>query len=71
MARAQAAGTGLFHDDPRIVWAIEQFGSVEGMRVLELGPLEAAHTTLFDRHGPAGIALNRSQQAFVLALSHR
>ena len=47
------AGTGLFHDDPRIVWAIEQFGSVEGMRVLELGPLEAAHTTLFDRHGPA------------------
>jgi hypothetical protein len=47
------AGSGFFHDDPRIAWALEQFGSVEGKRVLELGPLEAAHTTFIDRHAPS------------------
>jgi hypothetical protein len=46
------AGSGAFYQDPRIVWAIEQFGSIEGRRILELGPLEAAHTWLLEQHRP-------------------
>jgi hypothetical protein len=47
------AGTAVLHEDPRIFWAMEQFGSVAGKRLLELGPLEAAHTSILDRHNPA------------------
>ena len=47
------AGTGHFYHDPRILWALEQFGSLEGKSVLEIGPLEASHTYLLERHGPA------------------
>ena len=39
------AGAGFFHDE-RIRWAIERFGDLAGRNVLELGPLEAAHTTM-------------------------
>jgi hypothetical protein len=46
------AGSGFFHNDPRIAWAVEQFGPIEGKRVLELGPLEAAHTAFIDRQSP-------------------
>jgi hypothetical protein len=49
------AGIGAFYNDPRIIWAIEQFGSVEGRKILELGPLEAAHTYLLERSGAAAI----------------
>jgi hypothetical protein len=52
-AAGVTAGTGFFHNDPRIAWALEQFGPVEGKRILELGPLEAAHTTFIDRQAPA------------------
>jgi hypothetical protein len=51
-AAGVTAGIGSLHDDPRIAWALEQFGSIEGKRILELGPLEAAHTALIDRQAP-------------------
>lgn len=63
------AGAGHFHDDPRILWALEQFGSIEGKRVLELGPLEAAHTTLIDRREPAVLhAVEANKLAFLRCL---
>lgn len=49
------AGPVHLHNDPRILWAIEQYGSLEGRRILEIGPLEAAHTYMLDKHGPAVI----------------
>ena len=49
------AGRGAFYHDPRILWAIEQFGSIEGRKILELGPLEASHTWLLEQHGPGEI----------------
>jgi hypothetical protein len=49
------AGSGAFYHDPRILWAIEQFGSIEGRRILELGPLEASHTWLLEQHRPSEI----------------
>jgi len=47
------AGSIALFDDPRIHWAIEQFGDLADKRVLELGPLEAAHTSMLDRCNPA------------------
>lgn len=47
------AGKVHLHNDPRIHWAIEQFGSLAGKRILEIGPMEAAHTYMLDQHGPA------------------
>jgi hypothetical protein len=49
------AGSGAFFHDPRIYWAIEQFGSIEGKSILELGPLEASHTWLLEQHRPGEI----------------
>ncbi len=51
------AGLGAFYNDGRILWALERFGSLEGHKILELGPLEAAHTSL----------LARNQKPFALA----
>jgi len=50
-----AAGHGAFYNDPRILWALKQFGSIEGRKILELGPLEASHTWLLEQHGPSEI----------------
>ena len=47
------AGKVHLHHDPRILWAIEQMGSLSGKHILEIGPLEAAHTWLLDQHGAA------------------
>lgn len=52
---AVTAGHVPLYQDPRIFWAIEQFGSLEGRKVLELGPLEASHTYILERAGAAGI----------------
>lgn len=49
------AGEGAFYADPRILWAVEQLGSVAGKTVLELGPLEASHTWLLEQYGPAAL----------------
>jgi hypothetical protein len=49
------AGAHPFYSDPRIVWALEQFGSIQGKNILELGPLEASHTFLISQHGPKRI----------------
>jgi hypothetical protein len=47
------AGPGAFYNDTRILWALEQFGSIEGHKILELGPLEASHTYMLEQHGAA------------------
>jgi hypothetical protein len=47
------AGDHHLHGDPRIHWAISQFGSLDQRRVLEVGPLEGMHTYLLNQQGPA------------------
>jgi hypothetical protein len=44
----------LFADE-RLVWLFEQTGGIEGWNILELGPLEAAHTTMLHVKGAAAI----------------
>jgi hypothetical protein len=63
------AGRGAFYHDPRILWAIEQFGSIEGRKILELGPLEASHTWLLEQHGPSEIhAIEANKLSFLRCL---
>jgi hypothetical protein len=63
------AGPGAFTDDPRILWALEKFGSIEGCKILELCPREAHHTYLLERHGAALIhAIEPNKLAFLRCL---
>ncbi|MBW4446672.1 MAG: class I SAM-dependent methyltransferase [Spirirestis rafaelensis WJT71-NPBG6] len=54
LASLQAGQLPLF-EDSRIEWAVKQLGGVEGKRILELGPLEAAHTYMLEQMGAASI----------------
>jgi hypothetical protein len=64
----QAGQLPLF-DDPRIHWAIEALGGVQGKKVLELGPLEGGHTYVLERAGAQSIlAIEASTKAFLKCL---
>jgi hypothetical protein len=59
---------GLF-DDGRITWGIEALGEIGGRRILELGPLEGAHTSMLDRLGATEIvSIEANRRAFLRCL---
>lgn len=62
------AGVVPLFDDPRIHWVIDQVGGVDGLRVLELGPLEAGHTAMLDRAGAQVVAVEANTRAFLKCL---
>lgn len=63
------AGPAAFYCDPRIVWALEQFGPLEGRDILELGPLEASHTYMIEQRRPASIlAIEANRLSFLRCL---
>ena len=45
------AGHVHLYNDDRIRWCLEETGSIEGWRVLELGPLEGMHTYMLAQAG--------------------
>lgn len=55
-------------DDDRVRWAIETIGGVDGARVLELGPLEAGHTTMLEHAGAQVTAVEAHTRAFLRCL---
>ena len=63
------AGIPVFYSDDRIVWLIQQFGSLEGKKILELGPLEASHTYMLSQAGAGSItAIEANKLAFLRCL---
>jgi hypothetical protein len=54
-------------DDARIKWLPSQF-DVFSKSVLELGPLEAGHTTMLERAGAAVMAIESNKGAFLRSL---
>ena len=63
------AGNVALYNDPRILWGIEQMGSLEGKRVLELGPLEASHTYMLEQRKPAVLhAIEANRLSFLRCL---
>src|SRR5512136_1168112 len=64
------AGSMPLFSDPRISWAAEQLGGVEGRRVLELGPLEGGHSYLLERLGASSIvAVEGNARAYLKCLT--
>ncbi|HEX5501638.1 MAG TPA: class I SAM-dependent methyltransferase [Thermomicrobiales bacterium] len=63
------AGTVPLFEDARITWGAEQFGGFAGKTVLELGPLEGAHTAMLARLGAASItAIEANTRAYLKCL---
>lgn len=62
------AGTTPLFEDPRITWTIERAGGVQGKRVLELGPLEAGHTSMLHTAGATVVSVESNTRAYVKCL---
>jgi hypothetical protein len=62
------AGSIPLFDDPRIKWCLEHFGPVAGCHVLELGPLEGAHTSILDAAGATVEAIEANKLAYMRCL---
>ena len=63
------AGTTPLFEDPRILWAAEQFGGFKHQRVLELGPLEGGHSYMLESLGADSvIAVEASKRAYLKCL---
>lgn len=62
------AGSVPLFQDGRIAWAIEQADGVAGKRVLEIGPLEGAHTAMLARAGASVEAVEANRLAYLRCL---
>jgi hypothetical protein len=62
------AGTLPLFADERIKWAIERYGNLSGRLVLELGALEAGHTSMLHAAGANVIAIEANKLAFLRCL---
>jgi hypothetical protein len=63
------AGAAELFEDPRVKWAFERIGGVSNQKVLDLGPLEGAHSYMAERAGSSqvvGVEANR--KAFLKCL---
>lgn len=66
---AAVAGTAPLYADGRVSWCLEQFGSVAGRKILELGPLEAMQTYMLDQQQPEFIhAVEANKLSFLRCL---
>ena len=63
-----SAGDLALFEDVRLNWAIQQFGMLEGKAVLELGPLEGAHTFKLTSCGAQVDAVEANKNAFLRCL---
>jgi hypothetical protein len=63
------AGTIPLFEDPRVSWALQELGSIEGQNVLELGPLEGGHSFMLERAGAQSIiSIEANTRAFLKCL---
>ncbi len=64
------AGWAPLFDDPRVKWAVEKLGPIDGMDVLELGPYEGGHTYQLEKVHNAGrlTAVEANPRAFLRCL---
>jgi hypothetical protein len=62
------AGNLVHFPDERVLWAIARYGSVANANVLEIGPMEGAHTFLLQHHGAHVTAVEANKRAFLKCL---
>jgi hypothetical protein len=65
------AGAYHFFDDGRIAWLLERCGHLGGKQVLEIGPLDGAHTTMLHQAGAQILAIEAKRQSFLRCLVTR
>ncbi len=68
---AIAGDAGHFDSDPKPAWAAQTLGSnnrLDGLSVLELGPLEAGNTYNLERLGAAVLAIEANVEAYLKCL---
>lgn len=64
-----SAGKMPLFEDPRVLWAVERFGGLQGDRVLELGPLEAGHSYIAQKGGAREVVgIEGNARAFMKCL---
>lgn len=64
------AGALPLFGDPRLLWAVERLGGVQGRRVLELGPLEGGHSWMLEQLGASQVvAVEASTRAYLKCLT--
>ena len=65
-----AEDTGGFDgfNDERIDWLLDELGGVKGKKILELGPLEGAHTYMLERAGGEVVSIEGNHGAFLRCL---
>jgi hypothetical protein len=67
--RVSRPGTAFLFEDARISWLMEVLGGVSGLNVLELGPLEAGHSTMLEQAGVGSVlAIEANTRAFMKCL---
>jgi Protein of unknown function (DUF1698) len=57
----------LFRDE-RVQWSLQRLGDLNGREVLELGPLEGAHTYQLDRAGAHVTAIEGNKRSYLKCL---
>lgn len=66
---AYRAGKLALFDDPRLNWALTQLPPLAGKTIVELGPLEGAHSYALERAGAAAItAIEANPHAYLKCL---
>lgn len=62
-------GFAQLFDDARVNWAEETFGGFDNWNILELGPLEAGHSYMFQKRGAKKVlAIEANTRAFLKCL---
>ena len=59
------SGSHPLFADGRIETLIEQFGSLKGLSVLELGPLEGGHSYMLEKAGAHVTAIEANSSAYL------
>jgi hypothetical protein len=68
IAAESGGGVRLF-EAPWVEWFLTQVGSIEGQRVLELGPLECGHSSMLERAGARSVvAVEANSRAYLRCL---
>lgn len=65
----ESSGSAALFDDPRVKWALAELGGARDKAVLELGPLEGAHTYLLEQAGAKSVlAIEANSRAYLKCL---
>lgn len=68
-AEIKTDGYASLFDDDRASWGINTLGGVRGLNILELGPLEGAHSYMLDRAGAGSVlAIEAMKRSYLKCL---